>query len=76
MALCLENGIVSQGNTQDLAISKLKEALDSMAMAQTPSLNSADIYSTPVPIRELHEFLAIAAPEPTAQSYELRAVPA
>lgn len=74
VALCLENGIVGQGDNQDLAITKLKEAIDSMAMAPTPTLNPADIYSAPVPIQELHEFLTIEALAPITQTYELRAV--
>jgi predicted RNase H-like HicB family nuclease len=56
LALCLENGLVGQGTTQELAIAKLLEAIDSMA----------DIYQVEpelvksISIPELHEFLEIA----------------
>jgi predicted RNase H-like HicB family nuclease len=56
VALCLENGIVGQGETQEMAISQLQIAIDSMA----------DIYRAEpavvksISIQELHEFLEIA----------------
>jgi predicted RNase H-like HicB family nuclease len=56
VALCLENGVVGQGITQEIAIDKLQIAIDSMA----------DIYSTEpgivksISIKELHEFLDLA----------------
>jgi len=71
VALCLENGIVGQGETQNQAIDKLKEAIDSF---QSVYETEPDIYLAPVPIQELHEFLALETDEPTAESYELRAV--
>jgi predicted RNase H-like HicB family nuclease len=55
VALCLENGIVGQGETQEIAIAQLQIAIDSMA----------DIYSSEpeiiksISIKELHEFLEI-----------------
>jgi predicted RNase H-like HicB family nuclease len=55
VALCLENGIVGQGATQEIAIDNLQIAIDSMV----------DIYrSEPeivrsISIKELHEFLDI-----------------
>lgn len=71
-ALCLENGIVGQGETQDRAIEKLKEAIESFQLVYDCEPN---IYSAPVPIQELHEFLTVEAAEPIAQeSYEFRAV--
>jgi predicted RNase H-like HicB family nuclease len=56
VALCLENGIMGQGTTQEIAIDKLQIAIDSMA----------DIYrSEPeilksISIKDLHEFLEMA----------------
>jgi predicted RNase H-like HicB family nuclease len=77
VALCLENGIVGQGETQEIAIDKLQMAIDSMA----------DIYrSQPeivrsISIKELHEFLELnpsAGENPTTTSnreiYELHKV--
>lgn len=55
VALCLENGIVGQGITQEIAIDNLQIAIDSMV----------DIYLVepeivrPISIKELHEFLDI-----------------
>ena len=54
IALCLENGVVGQGLTKDEAIIKLKEAISSIEMAIQ---DEPDIYSTPISIKELHEFL-------------------
>ncbi|KAM3094712.1 hypothetical protein ACKFKG_15650 [Phormidesmis sp. 146-35] len=71
VALCLENGIVGQGDTQDTAIQKLKAAIDSLQMVDE---SDKDIYSEPVSIRALHEFLNIGSQEPTSETYELRAV--
>lgn len=71
VALCLENGIVGQGFTQEDAISKLKEAIESfMAVYE----NEDHIYSAPLSIEELHEFLAIEERESKADVYELRKV--
>ena len=56
IALCLENGIVGQGETQEIAIAQLQIAIDSMS----------DIYSSSpemvksISINELHEFLEVA----------------
>jgi predicted RNase H-like HicB family nuclease len=71
VALCLENGIVGQGKTQDIAIQKLKEAIDSVQIVYE---SDKDLYSEPVSIGELHEFLNIGSQEPTSETYELRAV--
>ena len=57
-ALCLENGIVGQGETQDHAVEKLKEAIESFQLVHDSEPN---IYSAPVPIQELHEFLTVEA---------------
>lgn len=56
VALCLENGIVGQGDTQENAISKLKEAIESFEEIYNAE---DDIYQAPIPISELHEFLTV-----------------
>ena len=70
VALCLENGLAGQGVTKEKAIGKLREAIESFEDA----LNEGDIYSAPVSIKELHEFLTIEDKEPTKETYELRAM--
>lgn len=69
VALCLENGIVGQGNTQEGAVSKLKEAIDSFEDVYETETN---IYKAPISIEELHEFLTIE--EQNSEIYELRKV--
>jgi predicted RNase H-like HicB family nuclease len=54
VALCLENGIVGQDKTQNDAIAKLKEAIESFQEIDQTEL---DIYSEPISIEELREFL-------------------
>jgi len=71
VALCLENGVVSQGATKDEALIKMREAISSLDMAFT---DDPSLYNAPVPIRELHEFLTVEGQEPTLETYELRAV--
>jgi predicted RNase H-like HicB family nuclease len=71
VALCLENGIVGQGETQDSAITKLKQAIESF---QEVYESKSDIYCAPVPIKELHEFLTVESKELASEVYELRAV--
>ncbi len=71
VALCLENGLVGQGLTKEDAIKKLKEAIESME--EVCNTESA-VYSAPISIKELHEFLTIEGKEPTEELYELRAV--
>lgn len=56
VALCLENGIVGQGNNQEEAISKLKEAIESF---QTIYQTESNIYKAPISIKELHDFLIL-----------------
>ena len=71
VALCLENGLVGQGNTQENAISKLKDAIESLqAVYQTVT----NIYSAPISIEELHEFLMLEDKEQNSETYELRKV--
>lgn len=48
VALCLENGLVGQGNNQEDAISKLKEALESFQA----------IYETETNIYKAHIYLS------------------
>jgi predicted RNase H-like HicB family nuclease len=56
VSLCLENGLVGQGNSQQQAIDKLQEALASFAEVYQQENN---VYSAPISIQELHEFLTI-----------------
>jgi predicted RNase H-like HicB family nuclease len=71
VALCLENGVASQGSTKEEALVKMKEAIESLQSVLTddPSFNTG-----PIAIKELHEFLTIEGWEPTFETYELRAV--
>ncbi|MDY6803600.1 MAG: type II toxin-antitoxin system HicB family antitoxin [Cyanobacteriota bacterium] len=71
VALCLENGIVGQGSTQEDAQRKLTEAIASFLEACETETN---IYSAPLSIEELHEFLTIEERESRAEVYELRKV--
>ena len=71
VALCLENGLVGQGNTKDAAIDKLKEAVDSF---EDVCRKEHDVYSAPVAIKELHEFLTVEGEGSVSEPYELRAV--
>jgi len=71
VALCLENGLVGQGDTKEGAVEKLKEAIASFEDVRK---SEADIYSAPVSIKELHEFLTVEAKEPISESFELKAV--
>jgi predicted RNase H-like HicB family nuclease len=71
LALCLENGLVGQGNTKDDAIIKLKEAIESFEQEYK---KETDIYVAPLSIKELHEFLTVEGKEPIVEEYELRAV--
>ena len=56
VALCLENGIVAQGETKKMALEKLKEAVSSFELVRH---DEPDIYTAPISIKELHEFLTI-----------------
>jgi predicted RNase H-like HicB family nuclease len=71
VALCLENGLVGQGATKEDAIRKLKEAIESF---EEELERDSDVYSAPVSIKELHEFLTLEGKEPVSEEYELRAV--
>ncbi len=70
VSLCLENGLMGQGQTPEKAIDKLKEAIESFLEVY----NSEDnVYSRPIHIDELHEFLTIEDSE-SSEIYELRKV--
>lgn len=71
VALCLENGIASQGKTREEAVSKVREAIESFEEARQ---DDPEIYTAPVPIKELHEFLSFSDHEPVIDSFELRAI--
>jgi predicted RNase H-like HicB family nuclease len=71
LALCLENGMVGQGDTQEESLKKITESIASMEEVYQ---QESDVFSLPIPINELHEFLTFGVPEPTAELYEMRAV--
>jgi predicted RNase H-like HicB family nuclease len=71
VALCLENGVVGQGHSKEMAVSKLKDAIDSIEEARK---TDRDIYSAPLSIKELHEFLTVEALEPISEPLEMRAL--
>lgn len=70
VALCLENGLVGQGNTSEQSIDKLKQAIESFSEVYEAE---SDIYVSPLAINELHEFLTLEDAEASA-TYELRKV--
>ncbi len=70
-ALCLENGLVGQGDTKEEAVEKLRDAIISFEDVRK---SEADIYSAPLSVKELHEFLTIESVEPVLEPFELRAV--
>jgi predicted RNase H-like HicB family nuclease len=71
VALCLENGIAGQGNTKERAVEKLKDAIESFGNARK---DDSDIFTSPISIKELHEFLTVEASEPILEPLELRAI--
>jgi len=71
VALSLENGVVGQGKTKEEAIAKVKEAINCFEEARK---SDAEIYTSPVAIKELHEFLSVEGVEPIEEQFELRAV--
>ncbi|MCW9681855.1 type II toxin-antitoxin system HicB family antitoxin [Dolichospermum planctonicum UHCC 0167] len=71
VGLCLENGIVGQGNTQENAINKLKEAIASF---EDVCESEDNIYKSSISIDELHEFLLVEEQEQSSEIYELRKV--
>jgi len=71
VALCLENGIVGQGDTKEEAVVKLKEAIDSIEEVRR---TDEDIYSAQLSIKELHEFLTVEGAETLSEPMEMRAL--
>jgi predicted RNase H-like HicB family nuclease len=71
VALCLENGIVGQGHTKETAVAKLKEAIASIEAVREVDRN---IYSAPLSIKELHEFLMVEGFEFVSEPLEMRAL--
>lgn len=71
VTLCLENGLVGQGMTKEESIRKLKEAIECVEDIKKVE---EDVYSAPISIKELHEFLTIEGEELASQTFELRAV--
>ena len=54
VALCLENGLVGQGNTEEKSIDRLRDAIDSFEDVRR---TEKDVYAAPISIKELNEFL-------------------
>ncbi len=71
VALCLENGVVGQGESKEDAKHKLQEAIASLEPARAAD---QEVYSAPISIGELHEFLTYESQGPTEERYELYAV--
>lgn len=70
VSLCLENGLVGQGNTPEQSIDKLKQAIESFSEVYE---SESDVYISPLSINELHEFLNLENGE-SSDTYELRKV--
>ncbi|MFM6191454.1 MAG: type II toxin-antitoxin system HicB family antitoxin [Planktothrix sp.] len=70
VALCLENGIVAQGENPEQSISKLQEAIESFLLVCE---TEEKVDQSPISILELHEFLTIDE-DNQSNSYELRKV--
>lgn len=71
VALCLENGLVGQGESKDGAIAKLREAI--VSFEENRQVDQ-DVHAAPISVGELHEFLTVEGKKPTSEHYELRAV--
>ena len=71
VVLCLENGIVGQGYTKDIAIGKLRDAIASIEAIRK---DDGDIYSEPLSIKELHEFLTVEGIDELSEPLEMRAL--
>ena len=71
VTLCLENGVVSQGFTKEESLIKMREAIASLELAFS---DDPSLFTAPIAISELHEFLSAEGREPTLETYELRAV--
>ena len=68
--LCLENGLVGQGNTPEQSLDKLKQAIESFSEVYE---SESYVYLSPLSINELHEFLTLEDAE-SSDTYELRKV--
>ena len=66
VALCLENGLAGQGRTKEESIKKLREAIESFEEVRK---TGEDVYSAPVSIKELHEFLTLEGKELASQTF-------
>ncbi len=62
---------MGQGETKENAIEKLKEAIGSFGDV---CKEESEVYTAPLSIKALHEFLTVEGKEPASESYELRAV--
>lgn len=71
VALCLENGLVGQGDSKETATEKLKEAIDSFEEVRKVE---EDIYCAALSIKDLHEFLTVEGTEPILEPLEFRAL--
>jgi len=71
LALCLENGLVGYGDTQEESQNKITE---SIAFMEEVYRQESDVFPLPIPINELHEFLTFEVHELTAELYEMYAV--
>jgi len=71
VSLCLENGLVGQGVTKEESMEKLREAIDSFEDVRK---SESDVFSAPLSIKELHEFLTAEAQDLVSKPFELRAV--
>ena len=70
VSLCLENGLVGQGNTPEQSIDKLKQAIELFSEVYE---SESDVYLSPLSINELHDFLTLEDAE-ASDTYELRKV--
>lgn len=71
VSLCLENGVVGQGKTKQESVDKLQEAVSSLQKVLSTEKN---VYSSPILIKELHEFLSLEDQSVSQESYELRKI--
>jgi hypothetical protein len=70
VALCLENGLVGQGESKPTAMQKLLDAITSLDEARVAE---PDLYTAPLSLGELHEFLTLGE-TPIPDTYELQTV--
>lgn len=71
VSVCLENGVVGQGSNRKESLDKLQEAVSSLQMVLSTEKN---IYTSPISIKELHEFLNLEDQSVSQESYELRKI--